>query len=105
MDDQMVGFSGFRPESGPAEVSQEEVRETFRRRYTPRGLSTFWKGLLGGVVGMLATLIVAGICYTAYQDHRAIQSVVAYLNQVAAANAAQQRPQGAPAPQAAEQPK
>lgn len=75
---------------------QEPVQAVQGRR--PR-LSTFWRGLLGGVVGMIATLIVAGICYTAYQDHRAIQSVVAYLNQVAAANAAQQRQQGAPAQQ------
>lgn len=75
---------------------QEPVQAVQGRRSR---LSTFWRGLLGGVVGMLATLIVAGICYTAYQDHRAIQSVVAYLNQVAAANAAQQRQQGAPAQQ------
>lgn len=60
-------------------------------------LSAFSKGLLGAIVGMIVTLLVAGLCFTAYQDHVKINSVVAYLNQVAAQQQ-QARPQVPPRP-------
>lgn len=88
MDENVVGFGAFTPEQPQA----MQRRGTSWQRASP-----FVKGVLGAMVGMVATLIVAGLGYTAYQDHRLIRSVVAYINQVNAAQQQQQRP-AAPAP-------
>ena len=86
-DENAEGFGAF---------TQERPQETMRHGTWWQRASPFVKGVMGAMVGMVATLIVAGLGYTAYQDHLLIRSVVAYINQV---NAAQQR-QAGPAAQA-----
>lgn len=78
--------------------TQERPQKTMRHGTWWQRASPFVKGAVGAAVGIIVTLAVAGLCYVAYQDHLMIRGVVAYINQVNAAQQKQQRPAPPAAP-------